>query len=123
MKYTSYIKEFTPARLWRHIERNARKAGRKLVYVALMLYYIAMDPKTPKKDKAVIFGVLGYFIMPFDFIPDVMPFVGFSDDLTALISVLRAFAGNATPEIHAKVRQRIAEWFDGPAEDADVIEY
>lgn len=72
--------------------------------MALVLYYVATDPNTPAKDKAIIFAALGYFICPIDLVPDAIPIVGFSDDLTALASACMAVAKNITPEIKSRAK-------------------
>jgi hypothetical protein CLOST_1278 len=48
----------------------------KVVYQALLLYYVAQSPTCPPKIKAGIIGALGYLISPFDLIPDIMPGIG-----------------------------------------------
>jgi uncharacterized membrane protein YkvA (DUF1232 family) len=50
------------------------------------------DPDTPMAAKGLIYGALGYFIMPLDAIPDITPIVGFSDDLTALATAITMVA-------------------------------
>lgn len=45
------------------------------------LYQWLADGKLSTRDKAVVVGVLLYFINPIDMIPDLTPFLGFSDDL------------------------------------------
>ena len=42
---------------------------------------------------SVIGGGLLYFIFPFDFIPDVIPFIGFLDDLAILTTIVNALQG------------------------------
>lgn len=43
--------------------------------------------KLPTVALVKIVAVLIYFISPFDFIPDILPFVGFTDDLALMIWV------------------------------------
>lgn len=43
--------------------------------------------KLPAVTLVKIVAVLIYFISPFDFIPDVLPFVGFTDDLAVVLWV------------------------------------
>ena len=43
--------------------------------------------KLPTVALVKIVAVLIYFISPFDFIPDILPFVGFADDLALMIWV------------------------------------
>ncbi len=38
------------------------------------------DPRVPAKERLLVGGAIVYAIMPFDFIPDMLPFVGQVDD-------------------------------------------
>ena len=46
--------------------------------------------KLPAVTLVKLVAVLIYFISPFDFIPDVLPFVGFADDLAIVVWVGKA---------------------------------
>lgn len=116
MDYSKYIPDFSVSRFWAKLSRYARKAGIKVVNMALVLYYVATDASTSARDKAIIYGALGYFILPVDVIPDAIPVVGFSDDLTALVGACTAVAANITPAIRAKARERLARWFPSATE-------
>jgi uncharacterized membrane protein YkvA (DUF1232 family) len=80
-----------------------RKAGRvaaRLPFAEDLLaaYFCAFDPATPFPVKAALFGALAYFVLPFDFVPDLLPFFGFADDAAVLLTTLRLVAGNLRPE-------------------------
>ena len=54
------------------------------------LYYMLQDEKVPLQHKAYIIGALGYFILPFDLIPEsVLPIIGFTDDVAVMTFVLK----------------------------------
>jgi uncharacterized membrane protein YkvA (DUF1232 family) len=42
-------------------------------------------------------GALAYFVLPFDFIPDVMPLIGFTDDAAILATAIKLVATHITP--------------------------
>ena len=48
--------------------------------------------------RAALVGALAYFVMPFDFMPDVLPLLGFTDDAAVLLTALRMVAGHLRPE-------------------------
>jgi uncharacterized membrane protein YkvA (DUF1232 family) len=80
-----------------------RKAGRvaaRLPFAEDLLaaYFCAFDRATPLPVKAALFGALAYFVLPFDFVPDLLPFLGFADDAAVLLTTLRMIAGNMRPE-------------------------
>ena len=73
---------------WNKLNNYARIAGEELVRKACTLYFCFNDSDTPKKDKATILGALAYFISPIDAIPDITPFIGYSDDLGAIAAAI-----------------------------------
>ena len=80
-----------------------RKAGRvaaRLPFAEDLLaaYFCAFDPATPFPVKAALMGTLAYFVLPFDFVPDLLPFFGFADDAAVLLTTLRLVSGSLRPE-------------------------
>ena len=78
-------------------------------------YYCALDSKTPFKVKATIFGALAYFILPFDFVPDMLVIVGMGDDIAVLWAAITTVRGAITPEHRAKARAALADDIDATA--------
>ena len=97
--------------LWEKISKFAKSAGKEVVEKALILFYAASDPDTPKKAKAIIFSALGYFILPLDAIPDITPILGFSDDLGAIVLALATVAAHIKPEHRMAAREKVVKWF------------
>jgi uncharacterized membrane protein YkvA (DUF1232 family) len=64
----------------------------------LAAYYCAFDRATPMHVKAALLGALAYFVLPFDFMPDILPFLGFTDDAAVLLTAVRMVAGHMRPE-------------------------
>ncbi|QQE74289.1 DUF1232 domain-containing protein [Brevibacillus composti] len=106
-----YAKVYSEESFWTKVKKFAKKAGGKVVYVALLLYYALQNPKTPAWAKTVILGALGYFISPLDVMPDMMPVVGYGDDLTTLISALVVVAVYINEDVKAKARGKLTDWF------------
>jgi uncharacterized membrane protein YkvA (DUF1232 family) len=63
----------------------------------LAAYYCAFDRQTPRHVQAALLGAIAYFILPFDFIPDMLPVLGFTDDAAVLATAIRLVAGHITP--------------------------
>ncbi len=101
---------------WQKLAGFALSAGRSVVEMALQLFFVAIDKGTPAHIKALCLGPLGYFIFPFDAIPDIIPVVGYSDDLGVLALTLAAVASFLTPEIKERAREKADQWF-GPRDD------
>ena len=110
--FMSFANKFSPSDFVDKVARIAKRAGAKLVYAALILYYTLQSEKVSKADKALIVGALGYMISPFDAVPDAIPIVGLTDDLAALLYVLTKVWMDVAPEIKDKARARLSKWFD-----------
>lgn len=105
-----YEKNFSEKGFWDKLKDAAVKAGAKAIYYALLLYYTAMADSTSLKDKVMIFSALGYFILPVDLIPDILP-GGYADDMAALIACYKLVAKNITPAVEVEAKAKMNEWF------------
>ena len=70
----------------------------------LAAYYCAFDKQTPRHVQVALLGALAYFILPFDFIPDMMPVLGFTDDAAVLATAIRLVASSITDDHRAAAR-------------------
>jgi uncharacterized membrane protein YkvA (DUF1232 family) len=50
------------------------------------------NPATPAPLKALVVGAIGYIVLPIDLIPDMIPVVGYTDDLASAAGVVLAVA-------------------------------
>ena len=73
----------------------------------LSAYYCAFDRETPRHVQAALLGAIAYFILPFDFIPDMLPVLGFTDDAAVLATAIRLVAAHITPEHREAARARL----------------
>ena len=110
--FMSYANKFSQSEFTEKISRIAKRAGAKLVYSALILYYTLQSDKVSKKDKAIIIGALGYMISPIDVIPDAIPIAGLTDDLAVLLYVLKKVWTGIDPEIVQQAKDKLSRWFD-----------
>ncbi len=106
-----YGAEYSEESLWRKIAAFAGRAGRETIEKVLVLYYCCLDSDTPVWAKAVIVSALGYFIAPLDAIPDLMPGVGFSDDLGAVAMALATVVAHVKPEHRRLAQEKVTTWF------------
>ena len=114
-----YEGNYSEGAFWDKVKKIASKAGAKTIYYALVLYYTLMDPATPSRYKAVIMGALGYMILPYDLLPDIIPFAGLADDWAALVAAVAYVASAITPEIKEKARAKVNSWF-GHVDDSSL---
>ena len=64
----------------------------------LAAYYCAFDRQTPRHVQATLLGALAYFILPFDFIPDILPVLGFTDDAAILATAIKLVSSHIRPD-------------------------
>src|SRR5437667_8589724 len=64
----------------------------------LAAYYCAFDRETPRHVQLALLGAIAYFILPFDFVPDMLPVLGFTDDAAVLATAIRMVAGHITTD-------------------------
>lgn len=117
-----YQKHYSEEGLLDKISKTFKKAGLKVIYYVLLLYYVLMDENTPFQQKMLIIGALGYFILPVDIIPDFIPAAGFADDAAAIVACLKTVRDNVTPEVKKKAINTLHDWFD-EVEYSKVEEY
>ena len=96
---------------WEKVIKYAKIAGREAIEKALTLYFAMQDPQVPAWAKAVCAGALGYFIFPFDAIPDAIVPIGYVDDIGVMAAALTAVAIHVTEETKEKARQKLRDWF------------
>ena len=110
--FMSYSNKFTQKDFVEKIARIAKRAGAKLIYAALLLYYTLQSDCISTKDKAIIIGALGYMISPIDVIPDAIPIAGLTDDLAVLLYVLKKIWVDVDPDVKERAKQKLSNWFD-----------
>ena len=101
-----YERHYDENGFWKKVKHLAAQVGAKVLYPALQLYYVLQSNNVPVKAKTLIIGALGYLILPADLVPDFIPALGFTDDLTALLLALRTVNKHLTPEINARAKEQ-----------------
>ena len=120
--FMSYSDKFSSGDFVDKIQRIAQRAGSKLVYGSLLLYYTVQSDKVSRKDKAIIIGALGYLISPLDVMPDAIPIVGLADDMAVLVYVLKKVWSLVSDEAREKAKNKMLQWFDeDEMKDVDTI--
>lgn len=64
-----YENYFSESDLWQKLENVGKAIGATVLYPILLLYNLLKSDEVNVKEKAMIVGTLGYFILPVDLIP------------------------------------------------------
>ena len=83
-------------RFWLKLKQVAAKLP--FIEDLLAAYYCAFDKETPRHVQGALLGAIAYFILPFDFIPDMLPVLGFTDDAAVLATAIRLVASHITED-------------------------
>jgi uncharacterized membrane protein YkvA (DUF1232 family) len=88
---------------------KAKRVAARLPFAEELLaaYYCALDHGTPVQVRAMLFAALAYFVLPFDVFPDLLPMIGFTDDMAVLLITLRLISSNLRPEHRAAAREAL----------------
>ena len=78
----------TEQSFWRKLRRNAGRIP--FLDQLLAAYYCAIDSNTPLQARAILYGALAYFVLPFDVIPDFIAGLGYTDDAAMLAAAIRS---------------------------------
>jgi uncharacterized membrane protein YkvA (DUF1232 family) len=79
-----------------------RRLKNLLLFIPNMLLLCARllkDPRVPGTEKALLAGAIVYAIIPFDLIPDMIPFVGQIDDAYLIALTLLRLMDRTDPKI------------------------
>jgi uncharacterized membrane protein YkvA (DUF1232 family) len=98
-------RQHTERRFWQKLRRHARRLP--FVDQLLAAYFCAIDPATPLAARAVLYGALAYFVLPFDVIPDWILGLGFTDDAAVLAAAVRSILPHMKESHRARARQAI----------------
>ncbi len=104
-------RESVRRRFWIKLKRVV--AGLPFAEDLLAAYYCAFDKQTPRHVQVALLGAIAYFILPFDFIPDMMPILGFTDDAAVLATAMRLVATHIRPEHRDAARAALKRGIDG----------
>ena len=91
------------------VTKYGKLIGINALYKAVQLWFVLQKPDVPASTKAVIMGALGYLIAPLDFLPDLMPVLGYTDDFVAITFALIKVQGYIDEEGERKSKNILAK--------------
>lgn len=109
-KLGNYKDKYNPTALFEKIKTSAKKAGANVIYYVLILYYALTKGSIPLKERILVIAALGYFISPFDFIPDFV-LAGLLDDMSVLAFVVSRVYSYIDDEVKQQAKDKLKEWF------------
>ena len=93
------------------VTKYGKLIGITALYMAVQLWFVLQKPDVPARTKAVIMGALGYLIAPLDFLPDLLPVLGYTDDMVAITFALIKVQGYIDEEVERKSKKLLAKIF------------
>lgn len=109
MTKKNYSASYTDEKFWDKITQMPENAGCSVLRVAFTLYALLKESSTPLWAKTAIIGALGYLICPIDAVPDIIPGVGFVDDVAVMTLVVSQLYGFINDDIRKKVDSMLPE--------------
>lgn len=106
-----YDKHYSDDLFWDKLKHYALLISREAVEKALLLYFCLNDLDTPAQTKSITAGSLGYLIFPMDAIPDLVPLVGYADDIGALTLAVTIAATHIKDEHIAEAKATVRRFF------------
>lgn len=103
-----------PERVRRNFWLKLKRLATRLPFAEDLLaaYYCAFDRETPRHVQAALLGAIAYFVLPLDFMPDMLPVLGFTDDAAVLATAIRMVASHITPEHRAAAHAAMTRGLD-----------
>ena len=93
------------------VTKYGKLIGITALYKAVQLWFVLQKPNVPAGTKAVIMGALGYLIAPLDFLPDLLPVLGYTDDIVAITFALIKVQGYIDEEVERKSKKLLTKIF------------
>jgi len=108
-------------KMMRYLKEHLNAIGVKVVYSALLLFYAYNREGTPPWAKKIILGSLAYLLTPIDAVPDLTPFLGFTDDFGVLSFGLVTIACYINEDVRNSARTKVMKMFK-KVDEKDLLE-
>ncbi len=114
-----YLQYYDELELKDKLKIIGKKIGSKVLFYVLIMVILISDSKIPIKIRLVFMAALGYLILPTDLVADLLPVVGFTDDIAFLSYAINNAREYITPEITEKAKNKLEKWINNEAEIVD----
>jgi len=106
-----YQKYYSEEGFWDKVKNYGKKAGIGVLSKAFLVKNLLKDPNVSTSTKVILYGALGYFILPVDLIPDFIAGLGYTDDTTFLSAALAVVGNSITDEMELKAKREAEDFF------------
>ena len=106
-----YEQHYSDGGFLEKLTKYGKIIGINALYKAVQLWFVLQKPDVPAGTKAVIMGALGYLIAPLDFLPDLLPVLGYTDDIVAITFALIKVQGYIDEEVERKSKKLLTKIF------------
>lgn len=109
------VSERDQSRREEHVRRSfwtkLKRVARNIPFIedVVAAYYCALDPNVPVRARGILLAALAYFILPFDFLPDILLGIGFTDDIAVLMYAISTIRQHMTDAHYAAARRALEE--------------
>lgn len=103
-------KHYSDKKFLTKIKRVGGKISKEAMQAAATLFVALKSPDMPKSSKLIMLGALGYFILPFDMVADILPVVGLTDDVAVIMLALGKVYLSITDEMKQEAAVLTAKW-------------
>lgn len=117
-----YIQHYDELQLFEKLGVAGKKIGSKVVFYVLIMVVLISDTKIPLKIRLVFLAALGYLILPTDLVADMLPAIGFTDDVAFLSYAISNAREYITPEVRNKAKAKLDSWIKKEVEDTKLID-
>ena len=111
MELQKYEQHYNDSSFLDKVTKYGKLIGITALYKAVQLWFVLQKPDVPAGTKAVIMGALGYLIAPLDFLPDLLPVLGYTDDMVAITFALIKVQGYIDEEVERKSKKLLTKIF------------
>ncbi len=117
-----YLQYYDELELKEKLKIIGNKIGSKILFYVLVMVILISDSKIPIKVRLVFMAALGYLILPTDLVADLLPVVGFTDDIAFLSYAISNAREYITPEVTSKANDKLGKWIKNEAEEAEIVD-
>ena len=92
-----------------YIGGSVKAVGETTIYSVMLMYHAYKRKETPFWARNIIMASVAYLLSPIDAIPDLTPFLGFTDDVGVIMFGLVSIACFINDEVRIQAKESLAK--------------